>query len=58
MTIPKLQRPKRLMHDVETATATYTKFHAQPFERGFGTTIGHSLRRILMSSILGGPSPP
>ncbi len=53
MTIPKLQKPKRLMHDAESATATYTKFHAQPFERGFGTTIGHSLRRILMSSIPG-----
>lgn len=53
MTIPKLQKPKRLLHEAETATETYTKFFAQPFERGFGTTIGNSLRRILMSSIPG-----
>jgi DNA-directed RNA polymerase subunit alpha len=53
MTLPKLQKPKRLLHDPETATPVYTKFFAQPFERGFGTTIGNSLRRILMSSIPG-----
>lgn len=53
MTIPKLQKPKRLLHEAETATETYTQFFAQPFERGFGTTIGNSLRRILMSSIPG-----
>ncbi len=53
MTIQKLQKPKRLLHEAETATERYTKFFAQPFERGFGTTIGNSLRRILMSSIPG-----
>jgi DNA-directed RNA polymerase subunit alpha len=53
MTLPKLQKPKRLLHDPESATPVYTKFFAQPFERGFGTTIGNSLRRILMSSIPG-----
>jgi DNA-directed RNA polymerase subunit alpha len=53
MTIPKLQKPKRLLHEAESATETFTKFFAQPFERGFGTTIGNSLRRILMSSIPG-----
>jgi DNA-directed RNA polymerase subunit alpha len=53
MTIPKLQKPKRLLHEAESATETYTKFFAQPFERGFGTTIGNSLRRILMSSVPG-----
>ncbi|MBN2429855.1 MAG: DNA-directed RNA polymerase subunit alpha [Acidobacteria bacterium] len=53
MTLPKLQKPKRLLHDPDSATPTYTKFFAQPFERGFGTTIGNSLRRILMSSIPG-----
>ena len=53
ITIPKMQKPKRLSHETETATATYTKFFAQPFERGYGTTIGNSLRRILMSSIQG-----
>lgn len=53
ITVPKLQKPKRLLYEAETATDTYAKFHAQPFERGFGTTIGNSLRRILMSSIPG-----
>lgn len=53
MTISKFQKPKRLMHEAGTATPTYTLFHAQPFERGFGITIGNSLRRILMSSIPG-----
>ncbi|MBP7867587.1 MAG: DNA-directed RNA polymerase subunit alpha [Acidobacteria bacterium] len=42
------------MHDPETMTDRYAKFYAQPFERGYGTTIGNSLRRILMSSIPGG----
>ncbi len=54
VSIPKLQKPKRLMHDPETMTDRYAKFYAQPFERGYGTTIGNSLRRILMSSIPGG----
>ena len=54
MNIFKLQKPKRLMHEAETTTETYTKFYAQPFKRGYGTTIGNSLRRILMSSIPGG----
>jgi DNA-directed RNA polymerase subunit alpha len=47
------QRPKRLEVDKDTLTATYGKFTAQPFERGFGTTIGNALRRILLSSIEG-----
>jgi len=47
------QRPKRLEVERETLTATFGRFHAQPFERGFGTTIGNSLRRILLSSIEG-----
>jgi DNA-directed RNA polymerase subunit alpha len=37
----------------ESLTATYGKFYAQPFERGFGTTIGNALRRVLLSSIEG-----
>jgi DNA-directed RNA polymerase subunit alpha len=53
ITLPKLQKPKRLMYEIETKTDTYTKFFAEPFERGYGTTIGNSLRRILMSSIPG-----
>ncbi len=47
------QRPKRLQIDTETLTDRYGKFQAQPFERGFGTTIGNSLRRTLLSSIEG-----
>ena len=47
------QIPKKLEMETETLTSTYGKFHAEPFERGFGTTIGNSLRRILLSSIAG-----
>jgi DNA-directed RNA polymerase subunit alpha len=45
------QKPKRL--SCETMTDRYGRFSAQPFERGFGTTIGNSLRRALLSSIEG-----
>jgi DNA-directed RNA polymerase subunit alpha len=47
------QKPKRLAADTETLTPTYGRFYAQPFERGFGTTIGNALRRVLLSSIEG-----
>jgi len=47
------QKPKRLACNLETLTATYGEFSAQPFERGFGSTIGNALRRILLSSIEG-----
>jgi DNA-directed RNA polymerase subunit alpha len=47
------QRPKRLEVERETLTDRYGRFHAQPFERGFGTTIGNALRRVLLSSIEG-----
>ena len=47
------QRPRYLECDYETLTEKYGKFTAQPFERGFGITIGNSLRRILLSSISG-----
>jgi DNA-directed RNA polymerase subunit alpha len=47
------QKPKRLAANLESLTATYGEFSAQPFERGFGTTIGNALRRILLSSIEG-----
>jgi DNA-directed RNA polymerase subunit alpha len=47
------QRPKRLAVDGDLLTEVYGKFTAQPFERGFGTTIGNSLRRALLSSIEG-----
>jgi DNA-directed RNA polymerase subunit alpha len=45
--------PTRVICDTETSTATYGRFIAEPFERGFGTTVGNSLRRILLSSIEG-----
>lgn len=45
--------PKRLELEKATATETYGKFFAEPFERGYGTTIGNSLRRVLISSIEG-----
>ena len=47
------QKPKRLICELETLSPTYGHFHAQPFERGFGTTIGNALRRVLLSSIEG-----
>ncbi len=47
------QKPKRLACNLETLTAGYGEFAAQPFERGFGTTIGNALRRVLLSSIEG-----
>jgi len=45
--------PKRLVKDETTATATYAKFTAEPFETGYGHTIGNSLRRVLLSSLEG-----
>jgi DNA-directed RNA polymerase subunit alpha len=47
------QKPKRLVANTETLNERYGMFTAQPFERGFGTTIGNALRRILLSSIEG-----
>jgi DNA-directed RNA polymerase subunit alpha len=47
------QRPKRLEVDQESLTPTYGRFIAQPFERGFATTIGNAMRRCLLSSIEG-----
>ena len=48
-----LELPSRVVPDQETLTDTYGLFIAEPFERGFGTTIGNSLRRILLSSLEG-----
>ncbi len=45
--------PKRLAKDESTATQTYAKFVAEPFETGFGHTIGNSIRRLLLSSLEG-----
>jgi DNA-directed RNA polymerase subunit alpha len=47
------QKPKRLECEIETLTSTYGKFIAEPLERGFGLTLGNSLRRVLLSSIDG-----
>src|SRR5437870_2822190 len=47
------QRPKRLEFERETLTDRFGRFYAQPFERGFGTTIGNALRRVLLSSMEG-----
>jgi DNA-directed RNA polymerase subunit alpha len=47
------QRPKRLEFERDTLTDRFGRFYAQPFERGFGTTIGNALRRVLLSSIEG-----
>jgi len=47
------QMPKKVVQLSDVSDATYGKFEAQPFERGFGTTIGHALRRTLLSSIEG-----
>ncbi|MGE3498558.1 MAG: DNA-directed RNA polymerase subunit alpha [Candidatus Binatia bacterium] len=48
-----LLRPQSLEADEKTLSATYGKFAGEPFERGFGTTIGNALRRILLSSLQG-----
>src|SRR5665647_6813 len=48
-----LIKPKQLQVEKDTLTATYGKFYAEPFERGFGTTLGNSLRRVLLSSLQG-----
>ena len=47
------QLPKFLIIDQETYTNTYGKFTAEPFERGYGVTLGNALRRVLLSSIEG-----
>jgi len=49
----KFELPKRLSKDMETATVAYTRFIAEPFERGYGHTLGNSLRRVLLSSLEG-----
>src|SRR5574337_1320142 len=48
-----IQKPKRLECELESLTSTYGKFLAEPFERGFGLTVGNALRRILLSAIEG-----
>jgi DNA-directed RNA polymerase subunit alpha len=48
-----LIKPKRLQIESDTLTDTFGKFYAEPFERGFGTTLGNGLRRVLLSSLQG-----
>ena len=48
-----LELPSRVVRDESVSSDTYGKFTAEPFERGFGTTVGNSLRRILLSSLEG-----
>lgn len=49
----RFEQPKRLIKDDSTATETYAKFIAEPFETGYGHTIGNSIRRVLLSSLEG-----
>ena len=49
----RFEMPKRLQKEDSTATETYAKFVAEPFETGYGHTIGNSLRRVLLSSLEG-----
>ena len=48
-----LELPYAVVKDDRSATPTFGRFTAEPFERGFGTTIGNSLRRVLLSSLEG-----
>jgi DNA-directed RNA polymerase subunit alpha len=48
-----LIKPRRLQVDADSLTETYGKFIAEPLERGYGTTLGNSLRRVLLSSLQG-----
>jgi DNA-directed RNA polymerase subunit alpha len=51
--LPEFQMPKRIEVDRATRTNCYGRFTAEPFERGFGTTVGNALRRVLLSSLEG-----
>lgn len=51
--IGRFEMPKLVVKDEQTATCTYAKFVAEPFESGYGYTIGNSLRRVLLSSLEG-----
>src|SRR5436189_6416427 len=49
----RFEMPNTLVKDESTATDTYAKFTAEPFEAGYGHTVGNSLRRVLLSSLEG-----
>ncbi len=57
MALPSFQMPESIELDESTYTNTFGKFIVQPLERGFGTTIGNALRRVLLSSIPGAALP-
>ena len=48
-----LELPTRVVNDQDVSTPTYGRFSVEPFERGFGTTVGNAIRRILLSSLQG-----
>jgi DNA-directed RNA polymerase subunit alpha len=49
----KFELPRILLEEEDTVTDTYTRFTAEPFERGYGFTLGNALRRTLLSSLDG-----
>ena len=51
--LSRFEMPERVQKDEATATGTYARFEAEPFEIGYARTIGNSLRRVLLSSIEG-----
>ena len=51
--LSRFEMPKFVVKDEKTATDTYAQFVAEPFEAGYGRTIGNSLRRVLLSSLEG-----
>src|SRR5512135_2488396 len=53
LNLSDFQRPRFAEVNAATASDNYSEFVAYPFERGFATTVGHSLRRVLLSSIQG-----
>ncbi|MBA7468493.1 DNA-directed RNA polymerase subunit alpha [subsurface metagenome] len=53
MRLKDFQMPRKLIYDEESSSDTYSKFMAEPFEKGYGHTIGNSIRRILLSSLEG-----
>ena len=46
-----LELPTRVEKDIDVSSEMYGRFYIEPFERGFGTTIGNGLRRVLLSSL-------
>ena len=53
MKLKTLAMPKEVISDQASATENYSRFVIEPLERGFGTTLGNSLRRVLLSAIQG-----